>query len=119
MTVVALLTAMALFASLNAQGLRSAVKLESILDTVVFDVLCLQETKWDDYMSATLTRKWHGHLHVSNSINKMFGVAIYFKLDKFKEIKVLHKDSGGRLLVTECKYCPDEHGLIIEQCIQN
>lgn len=59
MTFFALLTLMALFASLNMNGLRTASKLQSILQHVHFDVLCVQETKWDDKMCATLTKNWH------------------------------------------------------------
>lgn len=60
---------MALFASLNVNGLRTKSKLQSILKHVHFDVLCVQETKWDDRICDVLTGKWHGQVHVSNGIN--------------------------------------------------
>lgn len=49
---------MLLLASLNANGLRTESKLVSILSALTFDILCLQETKWDDAKAREMGRLW-------------------------------------------------------------
>lgn len=67
---------MVFLASLNANGLRTASKMVSIMSTLTCDILCLQETKWDQSKAMELGKLWKGSMYVSNIKNMTCGVAI-------------------------------------------
>ena len=71
--------------SLNCNGLRSKSKLDNVFTFFrirKFDVICLQETYWDDtFMTDIVSSKWDGEIYYSNADNtkRSKGVAILFR----------------------------------------
>ena len=93
---------MLFFSSINANGLRSSDKLDSILTTVSCDILCLQETKWDESILEKVTQKWKGLFYVSNGHDRKGGVAILFHMTNIRDVTLIHKDKEVRMLVMDC-----------------
>ena len=103
-THLALIFSMLQLISLNANGLRTATKTTSILTSLVFDVLCIQETKWDEQEMTTKRGCWKGELYVSNGVNGNGGVAMYVREGKLTNVNLIYKDKLGRMLVVDCIY---------------
>jgi len=91
--------------SLNVAGLRSKNKIEDFFLNMDYDIMVLQETKWDTEMELRIKRIWVGSIYVSNGVDRCCGVAILIKNnDLFKNIKEIHKDKFGRLLILDLDY---------------
>ena len=89
--------------SLNANGLRTEYKRNAILD-IRADILCLQETRWDDNLLNMSRKQWKGQIYVSEGTPRARGVAICFNSSKITGINLVHRDLEGRLLVVDCVY---------------
>ena len=87
--------------SLNANGLRTEYKRNAILDMRA-DILCLQETRWDDNLFNISRKQWKGQIYFSEGTPRARGVAICFNSAKITGINLVHRDLEGRLLVVDC-----------------
>lgn len=69
-------------ASVNCNGLRDKSKLVNMFSSFSlkkFDIICLQETFWDDYfVDSFVNFKWDGDIYLSNADNFRKGVAVLF-----------------------------------------
>ena len=70
--------------SINCNGLRTKSKLQNVFSNFnlrKFDIICLQETFWDDnFVTSFVKYQWDGDIYYSNSdeLHHSKGVAILF-----------------------------------------
>uniref|UniRef100_A0A8C5ACM8 exodeoxyribonuclease III n=1 Tax=Gadus morhua TaxID=8049 RepID=A0A8C5ACM8_GADMO len=76
----------------------------SDMDMEEADILCLQETRWDDNLLNMSRKQWKGQIYVSEGTPRARGVAICFNSAKITGINLVHRDLEGRLLVVDCVY---------------
>ena len=65
--------------SLNANGLRTGLKRQAVLDLNA-DILCLQETKWDDDILEKSKKYFKGQIYVSHGTPRARGVAFCLRI---------------------------------------
>ncbi|KAJ3583316.1 hypothetical protein NHX12_026806 [Muraenolepis orangiensis] len=85
-------------ASLNANGLREYWRRQQALCVCEADIICLQETHWDDSMVEDVRREWLGDVFVSQGEAKARGVAILVKQGVVEGVKMVANDGRGRLV---------------------
>ena len=88
--------------SLNANGLRNQNKIQSLFtlfNEYKYDIICLQETFWDDNFISYVKTQWSGKLFVSNctELNRR-GVAVLLKKNIDVNVIFQEGDMDGRLL---------------------
>lgn len=88
--------------SLNANGLRNIEKLKGVFSTCdiyKWDILCIQETFWDDEFIAQIQKLWNGKIYYNNyGVQNRKGVAILVKKDTTVKFKNALYGDKGRLL---------------------
>jgi len=94
-----------LLLSLNARGLRKEEKTSAVIFQSHFDILCVQETKWDCIKEAEIASKWEGEMFSSISSNTSGGVAVFLKKGLFHRSQLVHKDKEGKIIVID--FCKD------------
>ena len=99
-----LLALMTTVTSVNVNGLRDRGKLRSLLNIYRSDILCIQETNWDDVKVIEVKEVWGGEIYYNNGAKNARGVAIMIKKHRVDEIKEIYKDRTGRIIVIEFKY---------------
>lgn len=87
--------------SLNVRGLRSREKIESLFTSIQCDILCLQETKWDNNNYQQAQSCWKGPSFFSEGPPASAGVAIFSREGACRDVKLVHRDKAGRLLVID------------------
>lgn len=92
---------MASILSINICGLRSHDKIDRFLSSLREDIICIQETKWDTSAIKYVAQKWRGEIYSSFGTQNSCGVATLFRKDSVKNIKCIHKDNHGRLVITD------------------
>lgn len=90
--------------SVNVNGLRDRNKLKSLLNTYRSDILCIQETNWDEVIVRDVREVWREGLYYNNGAKNARGVAIMIKKYRVEEIREVYKDRTGRIIVIEFKY---------------
>ncbi len=65
--------------SLNVNGLRTQTKINSILTKIKSDILCRQETRWDQACHNYAAKQWDGQIFSNFGTIKSFGVAVLCK----------------------------------------
>lgn len=91
--------------SLNANGLRQFDKMKQVFTTCdinKWDILCLQETFWDDTFMTDVCKLWDGKVYYNNyDLQNRKGVAILLKKDiNAKVVNVSYGDKGRLLKIT-------------------
>ncbi|KAJ3580970.1 hypothetical protein NHX12_017226 [Muraenolepis orangiensis] len=105
--------------SLNANGLRDYWRRQQALCVCETDIICLQETHWDDRVVEDVRREWLGDVFVSQGEAKARGVAILVKQGVVEGVKMVVNDERGRLVGVSfgylgrivkvyCVYAPNE-----------
>ena len=89
--------------SLNINGLRSKPKQDMFFNQAKADILCLQETRWDEGNEKDIKKLWEGEVYVQNGSQKSCGVATMIKKGAMANVKCVHKDKKGRFII-EGKY---------------
>lgn len=93
------------FASLNARGLTKYQKMEKLMIlTKQCDVLCLQETFWEDKISDEIRKLWDGEMYMNCDLERKRGVAILIKRGIFEENDIDYKDTNGRIIIVKLLY---------------
>lgn len=88
--------------SLNARGLSQSQKFERLMClTKRSDVLCLQETRWEDKISDEIRKLWNGEMYSNCDIGRKRGVAILIKKGVFEKVDVDYKDTNGRIIIVK------------------
>ena len=90
--------------SLNINGLRSKQKQEMFLNQAKADILCLQETRWDEGNENDIKKLWEGDVYVQNGTQRSCGVATMIKKGVMNNVKCVHKDRKGRLIIIDGEY---------------
>lgn len=63
-------------ASFNANGLKNITKFEKLMMLCKADIICLQETHWDEKTERQMGKIWHGQFFSSHGTNRVRGVSI-------------------------------------------
>lgn len=103
---------MATVTSVNVNGLRDRGKTKEMLFTYRSDIICIQETNWDEEKVREMRGEWEGDIYYNNGARNARGVAIMIKKDSVEEIKEVYKDRTGRIVAIEFKYKKVEFRLI-------
>ena len=98
--------------SVNVNGLRDGKKLKELLFVYRSDILCIQETNWDEEKVKEVREGWKGDLFYNNGARDARGVAIMIKKDKVEDVREVYKDRTGRILVIEFRYDKSNFRLI-------
>lgn len=98
--------------SLNANGLRNITKMKEVKFTYRSDIICIQETNWDDEKVKEVKEIWKGDIFYNNGARNARGVAIMIKKDKVENVRQVYRDNIGRILVLEFEYKGIEFRLI-------
>lgn len=83
---------MATVTSVNVNGLRDRGKIKEMLFTYRSDIICIQETNWDEEKVREMRGEWEGDMYYNNGARNARGVAIMIKKDSVEEIKEVYKD---------------------------
>lgn len=88
--------------SLNARGLSQSQKFERLMClTKKSDVLCLQETRWDDKLSDEIRKLWNGEMYSNCDIGRKRGVPVLVKKGALEKVDVDYKDTNGRIIIVK------------------
>ena len=71
------------------------------------DIICLQETHWDDVCVREVKREWMGDVFVNNGTEKSRGVCILVRKGVIEDVTMCENDAEGRVLGVEFK-CSDQ-----------
>jgi exonuclease III len=99
-------------ASVNCNGLRNVSKLKKVFSHFQlnkFDIICLQETFWNDvFVNSTVKFNWDGDIFYSNFNGEYFskGVAILFRHNLDCKIISVRELESGRILEAQIE-CDD------------
>jgi len=86
--------------SLNARGLSKCQKFERLMClTKKCDVICLQETKWEDKISDEIRKLWNGEIYSNCDKERKRGVAILIRKGIFEEVDIDYTDAYGRIII--------------------
>lgn len=99
-----LLFEMVNFVSLNVNGLRTMDKFQNIVQMENVDILCLQETHWDNDCVLKVKQIWRDFIFVNNGRGNSSGVAILLRKDVVDKVVHVHDDNNGRILVLDFEY---------------
>lgn len=88
--------------SINVRGLSSKLKFENVINlTKQSDILCIQETGWNETIIDDFTKCLDGEIWYSNDLNKKKGLAILIRRGVVESTTVLFKDNKGRILTVK------------------
>ncbi len=97
-------TLMATVTTININGLRNRTKMKALLFTYRSDIICIQETNWEEDKVREMREEWRGDIYYNNGAKNARGVAILIKKDSVENIREVYKDQRGRILVVEFRY---------------
>ncbi|KAJ3583644.1 hypothetical protein NHX12_016334 [Muraenolepis orangiensis] len=92
--------------SFNANGLREYGRRQQALHVCEADIICLQETHWDDSVVKDVRREWLGDVFVSQGEIKARGVAILVRQGVVEGVRLVVNDDRGRLERSVRQGCP-------------
>ncbi len=98
--------------SINVNGLRNINKLKELKYTYRSDIICIQETNWDEEKLREVREVWKEEIYYNNGARNARGVAIMIRKDKIENIKEVYRDQVGRILAIEFRYKGVEFRLI-------
>ncbi len=75
-----------------------------LLFTYRSDIICIQETNWEEDKVREMREEWRGDIYYNNGAKNARGVAILIKKDSVGNIREVYKDQRGRILVVEFIY---------------
>ncbi len=78
---------MATVTSININGLRDKIKMKELLFTFRSDIICIQETNWEEDKVKEMREEWKGDIYYNNGARNARGVAILIKKDRVENIK--------------------------------
>ena len=84
--------------SLNCNGARNNEIRRLILELCDADIVCLQETHWDEEVMREVEREWMGEMYVNNGGAKSRGVAILVKRGLVENATKCVDDGDGRVI---------------------
>ena len=103
---------MVIITSLNANGLRNMTKIERTIELCKSDILCLQETHWDNELVETLGKLWKGPIFIDNGSAKACGVAILVRERSVSGVKQTFCGGNGRVIAIEFVHNKNTYKLI-------
>lgn len=92
------------FLSINANGLRTMEKFQRIVKMKNSEILCLQETHWDNVCILEVEKIWRDFIFVNNGRGNSSGVAILLRKDVVDNVKHIYNDNNGRILILDFEY---------------
>ena len=95
---------MATVISININGLRDKMKMKELLFTFRSNIICIQETNWEEDKVKEMREEWRGDIFYNNGARNARGVAILIKKDRVENIKEVYKDQRRRILIVEFRY---------------
>uniref|UniRef100_A0A3B4ZZ53 Uncharacterized protein n=1 Tax=Stegastes partitus TaxID=144197 RepID=A0A3B4ZZ53_9TELE len=116
LTLVLYLLFMLRLVSLNACGLRTAIKITGVLAGGKGKIMCLQETRWDEKIVREVQKQWRGKIFTCNVTNSVRGVAVLVPEEFGEKSKMIGKDTEGRLIIVEIEYKGEVYRIINVHC---
>ncbi len=95
---------MATVTSININGLRDKIKMKELLFTFRSNIICIQETNWEEDKVKEMREEWKGDIYYNNGARNARGVAILIKKDRVENIKEVYKYQRGRILIVKFRY---------------
>ncbi len=95
---------MATVTPININGLRNKTKMKELLFTYRSDIICIQETNWEEDKVREMREELRGDIYYNNGAKHARGVAILIKKGSVGNIREVYKDQRGRILVVEFIY---------------
>ena len=90
--------------SMNCRGLNDRKKRFDVfhyLRQQNYDIYFLRETDFNDFTESQIRNEWDGEVFVSSKNSMSRGVAVLFKKHLHYQVKNVHKDTNGNLLVLD------------------
>lgn len=87
--------------SLNTAGLKDHAKIRSVLGSPRWDVLCLQEVRWDEGWLGQFKSLCRDHVFASLGSVHSRGVVVVVRASTGLSPTLVHADTEGRLLVID------------------
>lgn len=87
--------------SIHVRGLSSKWKFENVITLTKSDIICIQETGWNETILDDLKKCWDGEIWYSNDVNKKKGLAILIRKGAVESTNVLLKDNHGKILTVK------------------
>ena len=84
--------------SINARGLNKKSKRHQIYGMREGDIICLQETHWDEERMREVENEWRGDVYANNGDGNARGVAILTKRGVIENVRRCADDGDGRLI---------------------
>ena len=98
--------------TINARGLNKRWKRQHIYNLSEYDIICIQETHWDERCMIEVKKEWTGEIYSNNGDGKARGVAILVKKGAVGKVKMCENDGEGRLIAIKFKHMNEEIKLI-------
>ena len=98
--------------SINARGLKNKNKREQIYGMSDYDMICLQETHWDERCMRDVENEWRGEVYANNGDGNARGVAILIKRGVIKKVKRCDDEGDGRMIGVKFEYMNEEFKLV-------
>lgn len=102
--IILLFISMVTIMSINANGLRTIGKFNRIVHIKNSDILCIQETHWDNMCVLEVQKIWRDFIYVNNGRGNSCGVAILIRKDVVENVKKIYNDNNGRILILDFEY---------------
>ena len=84
--------------SINARGLKNKNKRHQIYGKNKYDIICLQETHWDDRCLKGVEHEWRGDVYANNGDGNARGVAILTKRGVIENVRRCDDEGDGRVI---------------------
>ena len=88
--------------SLNTAGLKDHAKIRSVLGSPRWDVLCLQEVRWDEDWLRQFKSVCRDHVFASLGSVHSCGVVVVVRASTGLTPTLAHADTEGRALIVDC-----------------
>lgn len=98
--------------SLNVNGARDRDRRQQALQVCNTDIICIQETHWDDECMREVERDWIGEVYVSNGGATSKGVAILVKRGRVEKVKMCANGGDGRVVGITFEHMGEEYKLL-------
>lgn len=98
--------------SFNGCGLKMKNRRDKAILLCDADIICLQETHWDERCVEDVKKGWRGDVYVSNGGMNARGVAILVKTGVVENVKKVEDDKEGRMVGVAFDYMGEMFRLI-------
>ena len=98
--------------SINARGLKNKIKRHQIYGESNYDIICIQETHWDERCMKEVEDEWRGDVYANNGEGNARGVAILTKKGVIGNVRRCEDEGEGRVIGIKFEYMNEEMKLV-------